>query len=143
MSDYTIKAQFEAACSPDEVKKWLDNPAGIAGWWSDRVEGAAGQEGDEFHVSFPSTPVPFELLVTDISDRAIEWEIPASPPWWKGTSIRFELTGDDGKTKLLFTHRGFDPADPIIEAITPAWVRFLDNLVVVAESGKANPAVIN
>jgi hypothetical protein len=143
VGDYTIKALFEVVCPLGEVRKWLDNPAGIAGWWSDKVEGAAGKAGDEFRVSFPTTPVAFELLVTDLSDEAIEWAVPASPPWWRGTSIRFELTGDNGKTKLLFTHRGFDPADPIIEAITPAWVRFLDNLVVVAESGKANPAVVN
>jgi hypothetical protein len=44
---------------------------------------------------------------------------------------------------MLFTHGGFNPDDPIIQAITPAWVRFLDNLVAVAESGKPNPAVVN
>ncbi|MGH8924365.1 MAG: SRPBCC family protein [Acidimicrobiia bacterium] len=143
MGDYSIRAQFEAACSPADVRKWLDNPAGIAGWWSDKIEGTAGQKGDEFHVSFPSTPVVFDLTVTDLSDGVVEWAIPESPPWWKGTTIRFDLNEDAGKTKLLFTHRGFDSSDPIIEVITPAWVRFLDNLVAVAESGNANPAVVN
>jgi hypothetical protein len=37
----------------------------------------------------------------------------------------------------------FDADDPIIAAITPAWVRFLDNLMAVAVSGRANPAVVN
>jgi hypothetical protein len=143
MGDYAIKAQFESASDATEIKKWLDNTEGIAGWWSDRVEGSAGSPGDEFQVSFPSTPVVFELEVTECSDDAVEWHVAESPPWWKGTTIRFDLSPGEQGTNLLFTHRGFEPNDPIIQAITPAWVRFVDNLVEVARSGNANPAVVN
>lgn len=144
MGDYSIKAQFEAACPPADVSRWLDSPEGIAGWWSDTVVGEAASPGDEFHVTFPTSPVVFDLEVTAAGEGMVEWRIPENPPWWKGTTIRFELSeGDDGTTQLLFTHRGFEPDDPIIAVITPAWVRFLDNLVAVAESGRPNPAVMN
>lgn len=144
MGNYEIKARFEATCPPADVKKWLDEPAGIAGWWSDRVRGAAAAVGDSFTVEFPTTPVAFELEVTENSDRAVEWHVPESPPWWRGTSIRFDLADSDtGGTNLLFTHGGFDPTDEIIAVITPAWVRFVDNLVAVAETGEARPAVVN
>jgi uncharacterized protein YndB with AHSA1/START domain len=144
MGDYAIRAQFEAACPPAEVMRWLDSPQGIAGWWSDTVDGAAGAVGDTFHVTFPTSPVVFDLEVAALTDRAIEWQIPKNPPWWQGTTIRIELSEtDNGKTGMLFTHRGFSADDPIIQVITPAWVRFLDNLVAVAESGQANPAVVN
>jgi hypothetical protein len=74
----------------------------------------------------------------------VEWRVDQNPPWWQGTTIRFELSAsEDGRTQMLFTHGGFRPEDPIIQAITPAWVRFLDNLVAVAESGTPNPAVVN
>jgi len=144
MGNYEIRAQFEAACGRAAVTKWLASPMGIAGWWSDKVEGAAEHRGDHFLVSFPTSPVVFDLEVTANSEDAIEWHVPENPPWWKGTTIRFELSAvSDGRTGILFTHRGFDADDPIIQAITPAWVRFLDNLVKVSESGVANPAVIN
>lgn len=144
MGDYSIRAQFEAACTPAEVKRWLDDPRGIAGWWSDRVDGEAAAPGDVFHVSFPTSPVVFDLEVTENSDRVVEWHVPHQPPWWKGTTIRFELSADEGdNTQILFSHGGFDPDDPIIPAITSPWVRFLDNLVAVAESGEPNPAVVN
>jgi hypothetical protein len=124
--------------------RWLNSPEGIAGWWSDKVDGAAGKVGDTFQVSFPTTPVVFELEVTAASEDVVEWHLPSNPPWWAGTTIRFELAEtDDAKTDLLFTHSGFDAADPIIAAITPAWVRFLDNLMAVAVSGRAAPAVVN
>ena len=144
MGGYEIRAQFEAACDRSAVVRWLASTEGIAGWWSDKVEGAASKKGDRFSVSFPTSPVTFDLEVTADSGDAVEWHIPESPPWWKGTTIRFDLAeGADGKAAVLFRHRGFDPDDPIIQAITPAWVRFLDNLVKVSESGLANPSVRN
>lgn len=141
---YEIRAQFAAKCSPPDVRKWLDSVEGIAGWWSDDVRGEAGSRGDRFQVRFPSTPVVFELEVTEASDDTVEWHVAENPPWWKGTTIGFGISqGEDEGSTLLFTHRGFTPDDPIIQVITPAWVRFVDNLVAVAESGKANPAVAN
>lgn len=144
MGDYTIRARFDTASTPGEIMKWLTTTEAIAGWWSDTVEGSASSEGDVFHVSFPTTDVVFDLVVVDLDDRVVQWDVPESPPWWKGTTIRFELSqGEEGGTSLLFTHDGFDPEDPIIAVITPAWVGFLNNLVDVAQTGEAKPAVVN
>lgn len=143
MGDYAIRARFDAACPPAEVKRWLDSPEGIAGWWSDEVGGAAGEKGDRFQVAFPSTPVVFELEVSESSESVAEWFVAENPPWWKGTTIRFELGKGGEGTTIQFSHSGFEPDDPIIEVINPAWVRFVDNLVDVAQSGTPNPAVVN
>lgn len=143
MSDYAIQARFDANCSPDQLLQWLTTPEGIAGWWSDSVTGAAAAAGDEFHVMFPTTDVVFDLVVAETGNNTIKWDVPESPPWWKGTSISFQVDETDDGSSLLFTHAGFEPDDPIIAVITPAWVGFLNNLVHVAQTGKANPAVVN
>ena len=143
MGEYSIKAQFNTEATTSEVMRWLQDTGGIAGWWSDTVEGSASVVGDEFTVRFPDTEVPFQLEVTESEDGVVEWHVPETPPWWQGTKIRFEVSDAEGGASLLFSHAGFDPDDQIIPVITPAWVRFLDNLVAVAESGDANPAVRN
>jgi hypothetical protein len=144
MGDYAIKARLEVESTPDDVRRWLDSPEGLAGWWSDSVEGDAGRVGGTIQVRFPTTPVTFELVVSELSDDVVEWRVPESPPWWKGTTIRFEVSEDaEGKSAVRFTHGGFDSDDPIIEVITPAWIRFLDNLSKVAASGVPSPAVVN
>lgn len=144
MIDYAIQARFETTCPPSELMGWLTNVGRISGWWTDSVTGSAGAAGDVFHARFPTTDVVFDLEVTEASDGVVEWHVPESPPWWKGTTIRFEAGPDEnGKTSFLFTHRGFAEDDPMIAAITPAWVRFLDRLVEVAESGQPNPVVVN
>jgi hypothetical protein len=143
MGDYTIQARFETGSTPAEMMRWLTTTEGIAGWWSDTVTGSAGSEGDLFHVSFPTTDVVFNLVVAELSDEIVQWDVPESPPWWKGTSIRFQVEPSDSGSSLLFTHGGFEPDDPIIAVITPAWVGFLDNLIDVARTGRANPSVVN
>lgn len=144
MGDYAIKARFETGCQPSDVVSWLTSVEGLAGWWTDSVSGAAAAPGDVFHACFPTTDVVFDLEVTESTNDVVAWHVPQSPPWWKGTTIRFEIAqAEDATTSVLFTHRGFDDDDPIIAVITPAWVRFLDRLVEVAESGKPNPVVVN
>ena len=144
MSDYAVRARLEVDSLPADVLGWLKGADRIAGWWTDSVTGSASAPGDVFHARFPTTDVVFDLEVAEASSEVVEWHVPESPPWWKGTTIRFEASeGDDGKTSLLFSHRGFDEDDPIIAVITPAWVRFLDRLVEVVETGEANPFVVN
>lgn len=143
MGDYTIQARLDAACEPGDVSMWLQSPEGIAGWWSDRVSGSASTAGDVFAVDFPSTDVTFRLVVVECTDNVVEWDVPESPPWWKGTTIRFDVEATDDGSTISFTHRGFESDDPIISVITPAWVGFLNNLVEVAQTGLANPAVVN
>lgn len=144
MGDYAIQARFEARCSRSELMRWLTDVEGISGWWTDSVTGSAGGAGEVFHARFPTTDVVFDLEVTAATHGMVEWHVPESPPWWKGTTIRFDVNeGRDAETSFLFTHRGFDDEDPMIAVVTPAWVRFLDNLVEVAESGRPNPVVVN
>lgn len=143
MGDYHVHGQFDIEASPEAVRRWLNHPEGIAGWWSDSVTGAASAPGDHFEVRFPTSDDVFQLAVTEASPDRIEWYIAENPPWWKGTTIRFDLSQEGAGTRLLFSHRDFDPDNPIIPVITPAWMRFLYNLKDVAESGQPNPAVVN
>lgn len=144
MGDHAIQARFEAECRPGDLMYWLTSTEGIAGWWSDTVTGSAAATGDVFQVRFPTTDVVFELEVTESGDGVVAWHVAESPPWWAGTTIRFEVgQGEEAGASLLFTHAGFDSDDPIIAVITPAWIRFLDNLVQVAQTDTPSPAVTN
>ncbi len=139
----SVRAQFESEMPVADLLRWLRTPQGIAAWWSDSVTGAASAVDDMFHVTFPTSPVVFDLRVTAADGSTVEWTVDENPPWWQGTTIRFDLTDTDGGSEMMFTHGGFAAGDPIIPVITPAWVRFLDNLVEVARSGVPNPAVRN
>ena len=134
MGDYHVRMAYDIDADPAAVRAALDTTAGIGSWWNDKIVGAASAEGDEFTLTFEDSPAPFELRVATMSVNRIEWFVAANPPWWAGTTIRFDIAQEGAGTKLLFEHRDFDPESPIIPVITPAWAQFVGNLKAVAES---------
>lgn len=145
MGEYTLRMQFGVEAGQDEVAQRFTGTEAIASWWSDRVQGAADAPGDEFRVSFPDAPAPFELEVGSVGPSHVEWHIAAHPEWWAGTTVRLEV-GDDpmgGGTLLTFSHGGFDPDSPVIPIVTPVWAQVMLRLKQVVENGAADPFFVN
>ncbi len=141
MGNYHVKMMFQLDAYPAAVRAALGSDDRIATWWSSKVDGRAANVGDEFRVTFPDAPSPFELEVKTADDDTVEWGIESVPPWWAGTTIRFDVVaGEDGEgTNLLFQHRDFDPDNEVIPIITPAWAQILMRFKQVVETGAADP----
>jgi uncharacterized protein YndB with AHSA1/START domain len=138
MGDYHILMQFDIDAERETVRTALATEEGIRSWWSTRTEGPS--EG-RLHVSFPDVPQPFEFAVAGDGTDRIEWETGGFPPWWAGTTIRFDLADNpDGPgARLLFSHRDYEPDNPVIPIVTPAWAQILLRLKSYAETGKPEP----
>ena len=65
----------------------------------------------------------------------------AYPPWWAGTTVRwtFGPNPDAAGTRLLFEHRDYDPENPVIPIVTPAWAWILLRLKELVETGERHP----
>jgi hypothetical protein len=140
MGDYHILMQIDIAADPGAVRSALDTQAGIASWWSRRTSLADGPDGPRLEVTFPDVPQPFEFAVRELPER-IEWVTGGFPPWWAGTTIRFDIAANpDGPgTRLLFGHRDYAPDNPVIPIVTPAWAQILLRLKAYAETGDRQP----
>jgi uncharacterized protein YndB with AHSA1/START domain len=138
MGDYHILMQFDLDADRATVRSALTTEEGVRSWWSKRTDGPS--EG-ELRVSFPDVPQPFEFAVFDGGGDRIEWVTGGFPPWWAGTTIRFELSDNpDGPgTRLLFSHGGYEPDNPVIPIVTPAWAQILLRLKGYAETGTPQP----
>ncbi len=141
MGDYAVRMQFDIDAEPDEVLRAVTTTEGVRSWWSTEVDGPTGEAGQQFRVSFPDVPQPFEFAVERDDDRTVGWRTLAFPPWWADTTIRWQIgERDDGPgTRLQFTHEGFDPANPVIPIITPAWAQIIQRLQAHAETGRPTP----
>ena len=42
-------------------------------------------------------------------------------------------------TRLLFSHRDYDSANPVIPIVTPAWAQIILRLKALAETGTRQP----
>lgn len=141
MGDYNILMQFDIEADREAVHRALTTTEGIASWWTVRAEGPDRRPDGELRVSFPDVPQPFEFNVIRGDPDQVEWVTGGFPPWWAGTSIRWELSDNpDGPgTRLLFSHRGYEPDNPVIPIVTPAWAQIILRLKGYAETGRPDP----
>jgi hypothetical protein len=136
MGDYHVLMQFDIDAEPDAVRNALETQDGIRSWWSTRT----GLDGGTLSVSFPDVPQPFEFDVRDGAGQ-LDWVTGAFPPWWAGTTIRWvvEPNPDRPGTRLRFSHRDYEPDNPVIPIITPAWAQIILRLKGYAETGVRQP----
>jgi hypothetical protein len=137
MGDYAIRMQFDIDAGAETVEHALRTQDGIRSWWSTRSD---GPQSGELRVSFPDRPEPFEFSVKDDA-ASVEWVTGAFPPWWAGTTIRWDVgpNPDAPGTRLLFSHGGYEPDNPVIPIVTPAWAQIILRLKGYAETGKPQP----
>jgi hypothetical protein len=138
VGEYHILMQFDVDADRAALRNALATHDGIRSWWSTRTDGPTD---GELRVSFPDVPQPFELSVAADGGDRIEWVTGAFPPWWAGTTIRFELgyNPEGPGTRLQFSHREYEPDNPVIPIVTPAWAQILLRLKGYAETGKPQP----
>jgi uncharacterized protein YndB with AHSA1/START domain len=140
MGDYHLQMQFDIAADPATVTRALETQEGVASWWTTHATLDEGGEGRRLRTSFPDTPQPFEFAVRETPER-VEWVTGSFPPWWAGTTVRFDIgpNPDGPGTRLLFSHRDYEPDNPVIPIVTPAWAQILLRLKGYAETGTRQP----
>jgi uncharacterized protein YndB with AHSA1/START domain len=141
VGDYHILMQFDLAADRDVVHRALTTSDGISSWWTARAEGPDRRSDGELRVSFPDVPQPFEFKVIRADRERVEWLTGGFPPWWRGTSIRWDLADNPEApgTRLLFSHRDYDADNPVIPIVTPAWAQIIGRLKGYVESGSRAP----
>jgi uncharacterized protein YndB with AHSA1/START domain len=140
VGDYDIRMQFDIDADQAAVRRALTEPDGIRSWWTTRADLVERNGRERLETSFPDVDRPFEFDVTESPER-VEWATGGFPPWWAGTTIRFDVgpNPDGPGTRLLFSHRGYDADNPVIPIVTPAWAQILLRLKGFAETGTAQP----
>src|SRR6266508_6956736 len=136
VGDYHVLMQFDIDADPDNVRQALTTQEGIRAWWTTHAD----LDDSRLETSFPDTTQPFEFTVRNGDDR-IEWVTGGFPPWWANTTIRFDVRPrpDGPGTRLLFSHRDYEPDNPVIPIITPAWAQILLRLKGYSETGERQP----
>lgn len=137
MKQENFTYSFTSSKSAEEIFELLLN---IEQWWSglyeETIEGKSQKLNDEFTFKagggmHDTTQKLIELIPT----KKIVWLVTNSkltflsdPSEWKNTKICFELSKEDDKTTITFTHDGLTPQIECYNACSVGWTGYLDNL---------------
>jgi hypothetical protein len=119
----------------------------VRGWWSEEIEGGTEKLNDEFTYHYQDVHncrmklievIPNEKVVWLVMDNYFNFTKDKSE--WKGTKISFEISRQDNKTQIRFTHQGLVPEYECFDICSNAWTDYLQNsLKNLITTGKGKP----
>ncbi|WP_370618452.1 SRPBCC family protein [Mumia sp. Pv 4-285] len=119
----------------------------VRAWWSGNVVGPTDTLGADF-VYVASDLHYSKFRITElVPDRSTAWVVLDSylsfiddKEEWTGTTVRFEVLQDDGRTQVRFTHEGLAPADECYDVCDTAWESYVvGSLRALIEKGSGRP----
>ena len=130
--------------STKEVFSAINN---VRGWWSEEIEGSTDKLNDEFTYHFKDVHSAKMKIIEFIPDKKVVWQVmdnyfnfTSDKSEWKGTKIIFEISSEQNKTRLRFTHQGLVPSYECFDVCKDAWTDYLQNsLRNLIVKGKGQP----
>jgi uncharacterized protein YndB with AHSA1/START domain len=140
MGDHFMRYELDVDADREAVRRALTTEAGVEGWWSSEAV-VPDAVGSHLAVTIPGMPQPFDLELAESSGDRVVWHVGSFPPWWEGTTVRWEIgdNPDGDGTRIVMTHIGFDPDNPVVGRVTMGWGEVLARLRGFAERGEPQP----
>jgi hypothetical protein len=115
-------------------------------WWKKDFSGSAEKLDDQFTVPF-TEPSFVDFVVTEfVGDKKLVWKVTdCYLPWfqnkkeWNNTEVVFQLSGENGTTKIDFTHIGLVPEIECYEVCEKGWNGHINTLEKFINEGKGLP----
>lgn len=127
--------------SPAEVFNAINN---VRGWWQGEIEGNTEKLDDEFTYRMGEFHISKQKIVESIPEKKVVWLVTeskinfvADKNEWLNTTIVFDITQVQDKTKLTFTHHGLVPKIECYGGCSGAWGQLVEkSLFSLITTGK-------
>jgi uncharacterized protein YndB with AHSA1/START domain len=130
-----IKHLFHINASNQKVFEAISTLDGLANWWTVQTLGNASVH-QVLQFNFGEMEGPQMKVVEIIPNQKIIWECVASPFGWVGHVFTFSLDNNDGKTRVRFSHEGWEIQDDFYAACCFSWARYMESLRQYCQTGR-------
>jgi uncharacterized protein YndB with AHSA1/START domain len=129
MTSHDFTTRFTVDRTPEEVFAAIND---VRGWWSEEVVGATTKLGDIFRFEVPGVHRTTQTLTEVVPGEKVVWHV--SDSWigfvqdrseWDDTDIVFDISVEDGRTLVRFTHVGLNPDVECYDACSSAWSSYM------------------
>ena len=132
--------------SPEQIFEAIKN---VRGWWSGEIEGDTERLGGVFTYRYKDVHRSTQQITEFVPGKRVVWRVTDSRlqfvqqrDEWTGTRIIFDISENDGKTHLRFTHAGLVPQDECYGSCSNAGSMLINgNLRRLITTGRAQPDV--
>jgi hypothetical protein len=122
-SDFTTTIVVDQ--TPRQVFNAVINPQN---WWSGEIKGNTHKLHDEFTYRYKDLHLSKQRIIEMIPDKKVAWLVTDSEinyaediKEWTGTRMTFEISSQNNKTQLRFTHFGLLPEVECFESCSSSW----------------------
>jgi hypothetical protein len=144
MAKQHYQISFTVDATPQGAFKNIND---VTRWWTENIEGGSQKLNDEFTVRFGDVHYSKQKLVEVITDEKVTWLVTDSKlnflkdrNEWTGTKISFQISRQDKKTKIIFTHVGLVPDIECYDACSNAWSGYVSgSLLKLITTGRGSP----
>jgi len=139
---------FNVSILVDQTPRAAFNAAkNFKAWWSEQIEGETDQLNNVFVYHYKDIHLCRLKLVEMVTDKKLVYEVldnhfsfTKDKTEWIGSRLVFEMTEQEGKTRLQFTHEGLRPEHECFQVCNDAWTGYIKNsLYQLITTGKGNP----
>lgn len=116
---------FEVDESPERAYDAIND---VRGWWSGRITGRTDRIGAEFTYWVPGVHYVKFRITELVPGRRVSWltldswlAFPDDKQEWTGTTVTFDITRADGRTRVRFVHEGLAPEVECYDVCWVAW----------------------
>ena len=144
-TDFSIAISVDQ--SAKEIFDAINNPGA---WWSGNIEGNSSRLNDEFTYSYKAFHMSRQRVIEMIPEKKVVWLVVDSQinyvedkSEWTGTKMIFEITEQESKTQLRFTHQGLVPEVACFDSCSNSWSRLIgEALFTLISTGKSREIVL-
>lgn len=127
MSELT--AHFTVDATPMEVYDAIND---VRSWWSGNIVGDTDAVGAEWYYLVPDIHFSKQVVRELIPGERVRWDFTdgylsfiTDKKEWVGTSGRFDISRQDGRTEVTFTHDGLASGDECYGVCFDAWTHYI------------------
>ena len=132
---YSIKHLVHINAKRSDVCKAISTINGLSNWWTTKTSGNE-KTGGIIQFRFGDFGGP-DMKVTEVKpDESISWECVESPHGWTGHTFTIKLDDNEGKTRVRFSHSGWEEEDDYYAICTFSWGRYMESLRQFCQTGK-------